>query len=627
MALPDVTQLRNGFETRCRDLIGAQRGRPFQKAAIDFDWNDRGNFTRRYAHSVTTFAMQAFHLDEQVDVANEALQELFRHYLDNPIDLYEAHSFHWSGALYCRLWAFFAEDGSVARGRMTEQTQTLMLEMMWAWSKKASPALNSSVEPSQLWRFPNSENHHAMGIVTTWGFCGVLKETEAYASRVFEDDRIASQHYDAWTVYFKVYFRQRVGKGQSVEIASKSYNAHTIQMWYNLCDFAEDPSLRKMAGHYLDLYWATWAEEQIDGVRGGGKTRIYQGPASRSGSGGGIQQMAALYLGNRVDGGLSPMDWVAVTSGYRMPDEVMTLALDVEARGEYEITQRCAGLREPGWERTPQPPVVPFGVTGLRSDTGGILRYSYCTPDFVMGTLMVEARPKEDWSGSGSQNRWQGVIFKGHPDAAIVPECEAVDAHLNLQNQRNTYNQHWSVQKKGTLITQKLANPDYSGQTGDSRVWFSNQGLSEPIEQGGWVFVEAEGAYAAVGVVEGGTTWDDPVGGEEGRWLRCVNDLTPIVFEVARKTAYADYVSFQSACLSRAWPVESSILKYEGLSGDTFTFFVDYSSPPEVNSQAIDYSPSKVYDSPFVRSDWDSGVVTVTYGGLTRTLDFTQADS
>ncbi len=621
MGVEDVKALREGFASRCERMIEAQRGEPFKKAPIDYDWNDRGNFTRKYAHSVTTFAMQALHLNEQVDVANEALQELCQHYLDNPTDLLEAHSFHWSGALYNRLWAFFGETGSVSQNRLDEKTQALLLDVMWHWAEKASPALDPSTD--HIWRFPNSENHHAMGIVTTWGFCDVLRKIPAYSDQRFEDDRSAGEHYDAWTAYFKAYFRVRAGKGQSVEIASKSYNAHTIQMWYNLVDFAEDQDLRHLATCFLDLYWVTWAEEQMDGVRGGGKTRIYQGRASRTASGGGVEEMAQLYLSSCLDGKMSSLAWVTTTSSYRMPEEVMALALEVDKRGEYEVIQRCMGLREPGWERIPNHPVVPFGVNGLRGDFGGFLRYSYCTPDFVVGTLMVEPRPNSDWTGVAAQNRWQGVIFRGDPNAAIVPECLAVDTHLNMNYHANTMNQHWSVQKKGTLITQKLACPEFSIQTGDSRVWISSSGLSDPVEASGWVIVQASGAYAGIYVADGGYVWDDPPEDGAGRWLRCNNDLSPIVIEVSRKESFDGLHAFQTALLSRTPSLEEGVLRYEGLDRDSFVFYSDYGSLPEIDGTSIDLTPDKVYDSPHVQSDWDSGVVTVSYGESKRELNFT----
>lgn len=46
-------------------------------------------------------------MGEQRDTAEVALQELCHHYLSCPHDLRESHSFHWSGVVFGRLWAFF----------------------------------------------------------------------------------------------------------------------------------------------------------------------------------------------------------------------------------------------------------------------------------------------------------------------------------------------------------------------------------------------------------------------------------------------------------------------------------------------------------------------------------------
>ncbi len=50
------------------------------------------------------------------------------------------------------------------------------------------------------------------------------------------------------------------------------------------------------------------------------------------------------------------------------------------------------------------------------------------TPDFIMGSLITEARPTEDWAAISSQNRWSGVIFQGDPDARVFP------AHLDARS-------------------------------------------------------------------------------------------------------------------------------------------------------------------------------------------------
>ncbi len=248
----------------------------------------------------------------------------------------------------------------------------------------------------------------------------------------------------------------------------------------------------------------------------------------------------------------------------------------------------------------------------MRTDYGGIHRYSFCTPEFIIGTPMLEARPFEDWAMISSQNRWHGVIFAGHRNACIVPQCEADD-------HRATFNQQWSVQQKGTLIAQKLKT---SRTSGAMRVWFSEPGLSNRMEEGGWAFVEAEGAYAAVRPAAGGYVWEPSGDAWEGDWLRCEDEWTPVILEVARKPNFADYAAFREAVKENALAFDRAVLRYSGLDGDTFTFYADHSRPPEVNGTPVDYAPPKAFHSPFVRADWNSGVVGIRKAGREIVRDF-----
>lgn len=604
----DAKPWREGLADRCESAIASQAGLPLEEGPIERDFQGRGNRTRKYCNSVTNFAMQAFRLNEQVDTANDALTRLCRHYLDHPHDLHEAHSFHWSGATFGRIWSFYGPEGSVAE-RLTPEARDLLLEVMWAWASVVSPVLNP--DQTHIWRVPNTENHHAMGMVTAWAFSGFLAGNDRYASRAFTDGRAPAAHHAAWSEYLKAYFRARVGKGQCVEIACNVYNGPTLHGWYNVHDLADDADLRRMAGAFLDLYWASWAEDQIDGVRGGGKTRIYPNKALTA-ERGGAAKIAALYFGAREPGRLGIGEWVVATSSYKPPEWVYRLAFDVEGRGEYEVVQRCMGLQEPGWNRTPDPPVLPFGIASLREDFGGILRYSWCTPDFVAGTLMLDAQPIEAWSGSAIQNRWIGVIFRGQTDARIVPSCTVPDPAANPRG--DTYHAHRSVQKKGAMIVQMLP-PGLSRETKDSRVWISAAGLSEPVEEDGWIFVESAGTYAAIRVVDGGYAWDEAEADEPaGRWLRCLNPLSAIVIDICRKLAFVDGSTFRERIQSRRLHVADGNVTYESADGNKLTMFADYARLPSVDGHEIDLAPGRVYDSPFIRSGWDSGVVRVGYG-------------
>jgi hypothetical protein len=192
---------------------------------------------------------------------------------------------------------------------------------------------------------------------------------------------------------------------------------------------------------------------------------------------------------------------------------------------------------------------------------------------------------------------------------------------MNMLNHPNTMNQHWSVQKKGALITQKLLNPDYSIQTGHSRVWISGHGLSEPQERDGWVFVEAEGAIAGIYIL-GGYAWDPPEEDAVGRWMRCEDDMAPIVIEVVRKSDVECIDEFAMSAEARTPDLSEDKITFQTFSEDSLALHTDFSSLPEINGSSLDLAPDKVYDSPYVTSEWDSGKVEIQYGGEIKRLVF-----
>jgi len=248
----------------------------------------------------------------------------------------------------------------------------------------------------------------------------------------------------------------------------------------------------------------------------------------------------------------------------------------------------------------------------LRTDFGGIVRYSYCTPDFIMGTAMFEARPDTDWTLISSQNQSHGVIFAGNTAAGILPQCE------KIKNNR-LYNSMWSVQEKGTQISQKL---NASSGAGRAMVWFSAEGLSTPVEEKNWVFTESDGAYAALHVVNGAYHWEDGNARDNGKWLYCDDEYSPIILEAGLKSDYKSFEKFKAKVIGNQLLYKNNLLEYTGIYGDKFTFYADYSKVPQVNGKPIDYAPEKVYDSPFLKSDWNSGVVHIQKGTRQLDLDF-----
>ena len=603
----ELERIHDGFEARRDAAFKALSGKPFVAAEKQPSLAPgRPPYVRAYTYSVTGFAMRAMWLNEQLEAANAAVSEMGRYFIGNPDARDDYDNFYWCADVLCRVVEFFGRAGSRAPGRLHPAVEDTVLEMMWLWAKDNSLVSDAEHEQSRTWMLVGSENHHLQKFCTCWQFARFLKNEPRYRDRPFDDGKTAAEHHAAWTAYAKEYFRQRAKKGFLVEFGNSNYGLVGMKGVYNLFDFAEDPVLKKRAGCMLDLFWATWAQEQIGGVRGGGRTRIYQGLNSTRAWLDELGRLAWYYL---EVGKASPPrdnDFTILTSAYRMPRVVMDIALDVTGRGVYEVRQWPLGRATEGEERN----AMRYHV---RTDAGGICRYSFCTPEFILGTALFEARPVEDWTPISAQNRWQGAIFAGDPDARIFPQCRAMARN-------RCYNAHWSVQSKGTLITQKLKT---SKGAAEMRVWFSKPGLEHRIEKEGWVFAQAPGAYAAVRPVAGGYEWQDDEKDKGGQWLACKDHYTPVILEVARKSNFRDYAAFQAAALAKPPQFDRQTLSYRSLDGDALTFYADYSQPPQINGRAVSYAiPDNAFDSPFVRGGWDGGVVTIQKAGRRIVLDF-----
>jgi hypothetical protein len=600
-----IAKIRATTQRRRVEFFSKNSGKPLVRGKIKKNWNNRGDFTRHYAQSIVLFAMRSCELNEQLKEANTALQELCQYHLDRPKTFFEIHSFPSACDALARLYIFYGPRGTKVKNRLSLKTCSILEKTMWEWANEKADIKDTELKKSQTWWIENSENHHAQHFTTCWAFAGILKGVPRYQGKTFKDGHRPAEHYAAWSTYLKEYLRQRACKGTFVEIDSPSYATATLKSMYNFYDFSEDPVLKKRASLLLELYWAIWAEEQIDAVTGGAKTRCY---AKSAITGRSFLRRAAWYLiGFGEPEFLHNTMLPFITSTWQVPDIILQIAANRPVHDPYEIRQRRMGLAVKGYDRPKHYRLI--------TDDGGILRYTYCTPDFIMGSLMIEARPTSDWAAISSQNRWSGVIFAGDPDARVFP------TPYNAKG-KSILNGIWSLQSKGTMISQQLSRQIRGkGPTEQWRVFFSKAGLSTPVQKGSWIFAEAKNAYVGVRVVEGDTSFEKD---KLGSWLVCKKALTPVIVEAGRKSDYADFAAFQAAALAQPLSFEKQVLKYQALKGDKLTFYADRSRLPEINGVIVNLVPQKVYDSPFVQSKWDSGVVTIQCGEEKRTLNFNE---
>lgn len=617
----DLIAIRNGFDRRVADVFESFRGRPLKRAAIRPPISaGRPNFTRSYSNSLVTYATRCLWLKENIDSANMALIENAEYYLKNNRELFDKDNFHWHSEVVLRLIELYGQNGIIEPGLLKPETEKLALEAIWLYCRrdgyrKDYRRINDSdprghdhlatadQDVSDTWFISESENHHAQSFTTQWHFAKLAKDRADFKDRLYEDGFNASVHYAKWNEYAKIYLTERAKKSMFIEMMSIGYNTDLLKGIFNFYDFAEDEELKRKTGLFLDLYFTYWGQEQIDGISGGGKSRLYSDISV------GTSGLGYFFFGVGNNPGLQQALLTAMTTAYRPALVVIDIVCDRKGRGVYEVIQRPLGLvTDSAYFRPAQ--------YRMRTDYGGILRYSYCTPDFIMGTPMCESRPHYDWAMISSQNRSHGVIFEGDQAACILPQCE------NFVDSR-AFNSQWSVQKKGTLICQKLKTSRAAGKT---RIWFSGKGLSAPVEENGWIFTESKGAFAALHIVDGSYYWDTTISKVPGKWLYCSDDYSPIILEVAGKSTYRTFEHFRHKIFDNKISFNNYILNYKGIYGDSFTFYADYSHSPQINNKTVNYAPVKAFDSPFLQSGWNSGIVHIQKGKRKLTLNFNDPD-
>ena len=152
------------------------------------------------------------------------------------------------------------------------------------------------------------------------------------------------------------------------------------------------------------------------------------------------------------------------------------------------------------------------------------------------------------------------------------------------------------------------------------------------METNGWFFAEAPQAFAAVHVVTGKTAWEaDTIeqhrekkgGPAKGDWLACSDEFSPVIIEIARKSGCESFLNFQQLTMANPMRWENRRLDYESkLNTTSLTLFADYSRAPLVDGQPVNYAAKKVFDSPFIQSDFGTGIITIQRGEKHMTLDF-----
>jgi hypothetical protein len=630
--------------------------------------------------NVVVAAFAKMMLNEDLEMANRVLVEELRKSSDENV---------WSllhTPLYCRFYYLFSNRCGNYPGRMTPETEGLLLETLW---DRTAVKNDIALARESTWWLDGSENHDlnakACNLVTS----RIFRDEPDYRDRVYPDHGFggsyhyghagyygpgidpakrngggrgnladgneykAKAHYEAWLIYMKSYFRSRAERGFFLEYASPGYTKHTLNMVDLVYQYSGDEELHEVVGDFLTLFWAEWAQVSISGVRGGPKTRHHHTVYRNDANG-----LIDFHLGGAGNAGVW-WYWNLIND-YRLPWAVWGMALDRDGMGCYSYRARGIGEEENHLPR-------PLGrERSLVVDTDSrFLKSTYITPDYTLGTQMDH--PSAIHSHLSISGRWNGMTFAQSAESRIVPV--SLPEGLNKKGQKNPYEleaMFQTVHHEQTLILQQSrrwyavhpewfpTNADYNQPIG---IW-TGKDWDRLEEHAGWLFLQRGNAYAAVRPIlwdesyerekkvktEGNQVFfnapqDAPTvklredaykWNEDGDILHLADAHTPVIIEAGRTADYVSLDAFRNAVLGCSLDLYKTvvpgdhILVYTGCSHSAKEIVLNtgVSQIPTIGGEPVDYNHPMTFDSPYLKSSYKSGQVKITYDGGRLDLDF-----
>lgn len=578
----------------------------------------------------------------------------------------DSHLQYWS-YYFC-----FGSCGTVEKGRLFPETEKALLEYLW---NLMEPLNDIHFAKRSTWYLNSSENHDLSHKAACLFSSMVFRKLDDYKDRIYPDAGLgfshehtspisekgvktmmgsynSEDHYQAWIAFFHEYINERVKKGFFLERSACGYMKWTISDFLGIYNFIDDAGIRKKSKEFLDLIWADWATEVIAGVRGGVKTRHHH-TAGEDGNAS-MTIMAEYLMGGMGEAKLSFKQMML--GDYVMPDIVLKMALDRRGMGSFTYLSR--GIIE----ENPQVP-RPAGCddTLIMDVASRCTRVSYVTPDYILASQ--HEHPNAVYSHLACVGRWLGLTTSD-PKARIVPV--ALRGDKQPVNQQAFYSMELvcnSVQWENVLIFQRKwhwhkVSPDMfpGGQdTPEDTGVFIGTGWEEIRVVENMLFLRKGNVYAGLRVIRC-LTDEDPYAWAKGTGkytylevmsddafvleqnntiIRLRNPLSPMILEVANADDYPDFDTFVAAACNHKPKLTSGVARRE--TELVISYHAMKENAPEllynaannhqmskINGQYIQYEYPYVFDSPYMKSLYNSGQVAIQYDNDELNMNFTE---
>ena len=489
---------------------------------------------------------------------------------------------------------------------------------------------------------PMSENHRLVY------FVNALITMEKWPDHVMWNGKTGAENYPVYVQYLMNWINRRMKYGMG-EYDSGYYEIDIISL-VTLHAVTNNQKLRTTAQNMLDYLYADLAVDSIGDVVGGAGLRRY----AKSYTIGKLIPVG-LHFDNatqapKYSGPGMGVQVAGLSLSEYLPDPVvMALVRDSEKTFENKERKQIYQI--------PDDPLV----------TESLKKYSYVTPNYVMGGIMQEdilldrAKLVGDnhylqtptWKEQGGtwvlgsfQEIPFSLVFGNSKDALIF------DSHPGKSGPKDNGGKHgyftgdfgcidyrYFQKENVALGMHKITD---SSESQFTHFWIPKTKLDRIDEEDGWIFIQNGGAMVALRLLKDGAVtntaayeWGDPNTKYANIPLsdieaKTMSPNTAFICEAADLDKFeGGFEAFKAAVkkneIDYVIDSENYYIEYTGLNGKTLR--LEYDGISSVDGISENFSAYKLHESPYLNSDWGSGEITISHGDKVKRIVISSSDS
>ena len=147
--------------------------------------------------------------------------------------------------------------------------------------------------------------------------------------------------------------------------------------------------------------------------------------------------------------------------------------------------------------------------------------------------------------------------------------------------------------------------------------------------RGGWLFAQQGPSYVAVRPAVGTYRWltgrKNKAPKRIQRFISLSKPGSAIIFDAGRAATDGSFSTFQNRILHHSLVRTTTAVTYTTGDRTRLTMYSDPDVGPRINGRPLVYAPPLGFNSPFMRSVWGTGKISIKFGSQSASYDFSKS--